>query len=51
MAACQCGTSISFAIDNDKVVITYFRFIKDFLKMKIQSLNDNVQLSTLKQGT
>jgi hypothetical protein len=42
---------IYFAIDNDKVVITYFRFIKDFSKTKIQSPNDNVKLLTLKQGT
>jgi hypothetical protein len=31
------GISIYFSIDNDKVVITCFRFIKDFSKMKIQS--------------
>ncbi len=31
------GTSIYFSIDNDKVVITYFRFIKEFSNMKIQS--------------
>jgi hypothetical protein len=49
--ACQCGISIYFAIDNDKVVITYFRFIKDLSKMKIQNPNDNIKLSTLKQGT